>query len=149
MSTPDHAPSERSVVCAGILVADHLCTPIAHFPAAGELVAADELVLNVGGCASNAAAALDRMGVGVAICGKVGNDVFGRFVAESLVRFGVNVSALAVDPQLATSQTLIVNVKGQDRRFIRLLRRSGKGCRSRISTVFSTRRPRSSMSAAT
>ncbi len=99
-------------------MADHLCTPISHLPAAGELVTADELVLNIGGCASNAAMDLVRLGVRATVCGKVGNDVFGRFVAETLVANGVDVRALTIDPQRATSQTLIVNVKGQDRRFI-------------------------------
>jgi sugar/nucleoside kinase (ribokinase family) len=113
-----HRGLPRRVVCAGVLVADHLCTPITHVPAAGELVQADELVLNIGGCASNAAIVLAKLGVGAAICGKVGSDVLGRFVADSLVSHGVDVSALAVDPSLATSQTLIINVKGQDRRFI-------------------------------
>ena len=42
------------VVCAGMVVTDHLCTPIDHLPAAGELVAVDELVLNIGGGAANA-----------------------------------------------------------------------------------------------
>ena len=72
------------VVCAGVLVADHLSTPIDHAPAAGELVAADELVLNIGGCACNAAMAMARLGVQATICGKVGDDVFGRFVADNL-----------------------------------------------------------------
>lgn len=106
------------VVCAGVIVADHLCTPISHLPAAGELVMADELVLNIGGCASNAAMTLSRLGVRAAVCGKVGDDVFGRFVAETLSGQGVDVRALAVDSERATSQSLIVNVKGQDRRFI-------------------------------
>ena len=75
-------------------------------------------MLNVGGCASNAAVVLAKLGVASAVCGKVGDDVFGRFVAETLVEFGVDVSALTVDPDRATSQTLIVNVKGEDRRFI-------------------------------
>lgn len=108
----------RPVVCAGVLVADHLCTPISHLPAAGELVQADELILNIGGCASNAAVVLAKLGVRATICGRVGDDVLGRFVADELVRFGVDVSALRIDPNYATSQTLIVNVKGQDRRFI-------------------------------
>lgn len=118
MSTPNLAAQQRPVVCAGVVVADHLCTPIARLPAAGELVAADDLVLNIGGCASNAAVVLAKLGVRTTICGKVGDDVFGRFVADSLVSYGVDVSALAVDPARATSQTLIVNVKGEDRRFI-------------------------------
>jgi sugar/nucleoside kinase (ribokinase family) len=106
------------VVCAGIVVADHLCTPISHLPAAGELVMADDLRLNIGGCASNVAVDLARLGVRSAICGKVGDDSFGRFVTETLSDQGVDVSSLGVDPNRATSQTLIVNVKGQDRRFI-------------------------------
>ena len=101
----------------GIFVADHPCTPIDHLPTAGELVAADELILNIGGCASNTAVVLAKLGVRATLCQKVGDDVFGRFVKETLVGFGVDVSAVSVDPALPTSQTLIVNVKGQDRRF--------------------------------
>ena len=106
------------VVCAGIVVADHLCTPIDHLPAPGELVMADDLVLNIGGCASNAAMDLARLGIRAAVCGRVGNDAFGRFVAETLAEHDVDCHALAVDPRRATSQSLIVNVRGQDRRFI-------------------------------
>jgi sugar/nucleoside kinase (ribokinase family) len=114
---PPRSP-EIPVVCAGVVVADHLCTPIDHVPAAGELVAVDDLLLNIGGCASNAAVDLARLGVRSAICGKVGDDVFGRFVAETLVGHGIDVTALGIDATRATSQTLIVNVRGEDRRFI-------------------------------
>ena len=79
---------------------------------------ADELLLNIGGCASNAAVVLAKLGVRATICGKVGDDAFGRFVADTLVAHGIDVSALGLDPQRATSQTLIINVRGQDRRFI-------------------------------
>jgi sugar/nucleoside kinase (ribokinase family) len=101
-----------------VVVADHLCTPIGHLPEAGELVMADDLVLNIGGCASNAAVDLAKLGVPSAICGRVGDDVFGRFVAETLAAFGVDCRGLVVDPGRPTSQTLIVNVRDQDRRFI-------------------------------
>src|SRR3954464_5558903 len=79
------------VVCAGMVVTDHLCTPISHLPAAGELVAADELVLNIGGGAGNAAVALARLGVRAAICARVGDDIFGRFATETLRDNGVDV----------------------------------------------------------
>ena len=111
-------PAQPAVVCAGIVVADHLCTPIDHLPAAGELVMADDLVLNIGGCASNAAMDLARLGFRSSVCGRVGNDAFGRFVADTLAEHDVDCRALAVDPHRATSQSLIVNVRGQDRRFI-------------------------------
>jgi sugar/nucleoside kinase (ribokinase family) len=106
------------VVCAGVVVADHISTPIDHLPAAGELVAADDLILTLGGCASNAAVDLAKLGIRSSVCGRVGDDAFGRFVSETLAGRGVDVHALRVDPTRPTSQTLIVNVKGQDRRFI-------------------------------
>lgn len=106
------------VVCAGVVVADHVCSPIARIPAGGGLMLADDLVLNIGGCASNAAVDLAKLGIRAAICGKVGDDVFGRFVSETLVAHGVDVRGLAIDASRATSQTMIINVKGEDRRFI-------------------------------
>jgi sugar/nucleoside kinase (ribokinase family) len=106
------------VVCAGLVVADHLCPPLDHLPRAGELIAVNELVLNIGGGAANTAVDLARLGVTAAICARVGDDIFGRFATESLRANRVDTTALKVDPRLATSQTLIVNVRGQDRRFI-------------------------------
>jgi sugar/nucleoside kinase (ribokinase family) len=106
------------VLCAGIVVADHVCTPIPHLPAAGELVMAERLLLTIGGCAANAAVDLVKMGVRAAVAGRVGGDAFGRIVADLLREAGVDVSALRVTPHADTSQTLIVNVAGQDRRFI-------------------------------
>jgi sugar/nucleoside kinase (ribokinase family) len=61
---------------------------------------------------------LARLGVPTAVCGRVGQDIFGRFVAETLSLQNVDCRSLSFDPHLATSQTLIVNVRGQDRRFI-------------------------------
>ena len=106
------------VLCAGIVVADHVCTPVSHVPAAGELVMADGMLLTIGGCAANAAVDLAKMGVRAAVVGKVGADTFGRVVTEMLQVAGVDISAIAASPTAATSQTLIVNVQGQDRRFI-------------------------------
>lgn len=106
------------VLCAGIVVADHVSSPISHLPAAGELVPADQLVLTIGGCAANVAVDLVKLGVSAAVVGRVGGDVFGRVVADMLRQRQVDVSSLQVSPELDTSQTLIVNVAGQDRRFI-------------------------------
>jgi sugar/nucleoside kinase (ribokinase family) len=110
--------SNPEVLCAGIIVADHICTPVSHCPAAGELVMADKMLLTIGGCAANAAVDLVKMGVAAAVVGRVGDDVFGHVVAEMLGGAGVDVSCLKVSPGRETSQTLIVNVQDQDRRFI-------------------------------
>ncbi len=118
MSDLQHEREPCPVVCAGVVVADHLCTPIDHIPVAGELVMADDLVLNIGGCAANAATVLAKLGVRASLCGRVGDDAFGRYVAETLAAHGVDCRSLTFDDHLSTSQSLIVNVKGQDRRFI-------------------------------
>jgi sugar/nucleoside kinase (ribokinase family) len=106
------------VLCAGIIVADHVCTPISHLPSAGELVMADGMLLSIGGCAANTAVDLAKMEVDVAIAARVGADVFGRVVTDILRDARVDGSCLKTSAALETSQTLIVNVQGQDRRFI-------------------------------
>src|SRR5262249_16072860 len=110
--------SQSQVVCAGLVVADHVCPPLDHLPRAGELVTVDALVLNIGGGAANTAVDLARLGVTATICAGVGDDIFGRFAIETLKAHNVDTTALKIDPSFATSQTLIDNVLGQDRRFI-------------------------------
>jgi sugar/nucleoside kinase (ribokinase family) len=110
--------AKAEVLCAGIIVADHVSSPISHLPAAGELVLAEQLLLTIGGCAANVAVDLVKLNVSAGVLGCVGDDVFGRVVAEMLRERQVDVSALGVRPGMDTSQTLIVNVAGQDRRFI-------------------------------
>jgi sugar/nucleoside kinase (ribokinase family) len=106
---------------AGILVADHLCTPIARVPKAGELILADALPLSIGGCAANVAMDLARLGINVAISGCVGADAFGDFVRSTLELRGVGTDSLRTLEGVGTSGTLIINVAGEDRRFIHSL----------------------------
>ncbi len=82
-----------------MVVVDHLTPPIARLPRAGELVPVDQLVLNIGGGAANTAVDLTRLGVGVSICARVGDDILGRFATETLVAHGVDVKALRIDPR--------------------------------------------------
>lgn len=117
-----------SVDClsVGLLVADHLCTPISHLPKAGELVLADRLELNIGGCASNAAMDLARNDVHVAVVGCVGNDAFGQFIIDTLDRARVDCGSIRKLADIGTSATLIVNVQGEDRRFIHTIGANGR-----------------------
>lgn len=111
-------PKSADVLCAGIIVVDHVAAPIDHLPAAGELVLTDDCFLSIGGCASNVAVDLAKQGVSVNVCGLIGDDSFGNFARDFLEKSGIETSGLAVAKGVSTSQTLIVNVKGQDRRFI-------------------------------
>jgi sugar/nucleoside kinase (ribokinase family) len=87
-------------------------------PAAGELIMSDRLPLSIGGCASNMAVDLARVGVKVGIAGCVGCDPFGKFVIETLRSAGVETSGVRELEDVETSGTLILNVKGEDRRYI-------------------------------
>jgi sugar/nucleoside kinase (ribokinase family) len=110
--------SSHDVVCAGILVADHVSTPIDHMPASGELILADRLALTMGGCAANVAVNLTKLGADAMVSGRVGDDLFAGVLERMIRDAGVAGTNLIATSGIDTSQTLIVNVKGEDRRFI-------------------------------
>jgi len=72
----------------------------------------------VGGCAANTAADLRRLGRSPSVLGKVGEDLFGGFVRQDLQQLGIETSFVRATPAYPTSCTFIVNVRGQDRRYI-------------------------------
>ena len=109
------------VVCLGILVADLFADPIDALPEAGQLKVTDRFLLSAGGCATNTAACLRRLGRTVKVLGKVGVDLFGDFVLEDLERLGIDASNINRSKTHPTSGTCIVNIKGEDRRYIHCL----------------------------
>ena len=106
------------VICAGILVADLFIPPLSNLPAAGELVATADFLTDSGGCAANVATALAKLDVAVGVAGKLGHDLFGDFILQDLSAKGVNTDAVSRSATYGTSKTVILPVKGQDRRYI-------------------------------
>lgn len=109
---------EIDCLCTGILFSDVVCSPVDRAPDEGELVAPDRIELALGGCASNTALNLARLGVKVGVSGCVGEDVFGQFIADQLRGGGVDIEGIHRLPGIHTACTMVINVKGQDRRFI-------------------------------
>ena len=72
--TPDSHPE---VLCAGIIVADAIATPVDEPPEPGLLRLVDSVELATGGCALSTATALARLGARTALCGCVGDDLLG------------------------------------------------------------------------
>jgi len=105
-------------LATGIIVADHVCLPIERIPRAGELILTERMDLTTGGCATNVGVDLAKLGRKVAVVGKVGRDIFGRFVRESLEAAGVDSRHVVDSEHRETSGTLLINVRGEDRRFI-------------------------------
>jgi sugar/nucleoside kinase (ribokinase family) len=127
VASSDHPLPASGPAClsTGILVADHLCSPIDHVPRAGELLLADQLPLAIGGCAANVAMGLARLGVNVGVVGCVGRDPFGQFIKQTLAAEGIGVSLIHELENIETSGTLIINVQGEDRRFIHTVGANG------------------------
>lgn len=105
-------------LCAGIIVADIVCQPIEKSPPAGALIKTDGIEFSIGGCSSNMAVDMVRLGMKVGLSGRVGNDLFGREVRERLHSAGVDTTRLETSDQTPTSSTFVLNVKNEDRRFI-------------------------------
>lgn len=102
----------------GILFADVACAPVDHVPKAGELVATERMQLALGGCASNTALDLAKVGVEVGVAGCVGDDPFGRFIVEALSVDRVDTRGIRKIDSLGSACSMVINVSGEDRRFI-------------------------------
>ena len=106
------------VGCAGILVADMLCGPMAELPKEGQLLAVDAMPSKSGGCAGNAAVGLAKQGLAVDVVGCLGKDAAAKIVLSSLEDCGVNCEQVTCCDGYPTSQTVILLVEGHDRRYI-------------------------------
>jgi sugar/nucleoside kinase (ribokinase family) len=116
--TESDADRAHDCLCAGIIVADQVCEPIAAFPPPGGLALSPRMTFTIGGCSANVAADLAKLGLSVGLHGCVGNDLFGRALAEMMTAAGVDSRGLMTMPDRPTSGTFVINVKGEDRRFV-------------------------------
>ena len=90
-------------------------------PTPGTSVDGDDFVAGPGGKGGNAAVAATRLGARTAIVGRVGNDGRGRALLDALMREGVDVSAVGVDPAASTGAAVIqVDRTGEKQTFASL-----------------------------
>ena len=104
--------------CAGILVADTFCGPMAALPDAGQLMALAAMPSKPGGCAANVAIDLAKQGASVDVAGCVGDDAAAQLVLAGLKAHGVCCEGVVVTEHHPTSTTVILLVEGQDRRYL-------------------------------
>ncbi|MDR1382413.1 MAG: carbohydrate kinase family protein [Planctomycetaceae bacterium] len=114
-----HTIKKHDCLCLGILFADVVCQPISHLPTPGELVPTERVELSLGGCASNVAINLSRFNLSVGLSGCIGDDPFSNYIAQTLASVpGVDISRLRRVPNMGPGTSMIINVHGEDRRFI-------------------------------
>ena len=120
------------VCCLGILVADAVGSPIDEVPPKGRLKLFDRMELHIGGCAANSGIAMARLGLDVTVAGKVGEDIFGRFVMETLEGHGVDPAGVVVDGSVSTSFTFIMVGSDGQRRFVHTMGANAALCEDDI-----------------
>ena len=120
------------VACVGILVADAMAKPVDKIPAKGKLALVDSLTLFTGGCAANACVDMSKIGLNVALIGKIGNDGFGKFMKNALEEKGIDTGGLIVDEDGATSASLVIVNEDGERSFIHCLGSNATFCEKDI-----------------
>ena len=102
------------VLSIGIFVADVIAKPVNELPETGKLEVVDKVELYTGGCAVSAAIDMSRLGLNVAIAGKVGNDGFGKFLLSALEGEGINSSGVIITDDIGTSASVAaINSEGE------------------------------------
>ncbi len=106
------------VACVGVLVADTVVQTVERMPGTGKLAVYDNISLYSGGCASNAAIDLAKLGAKAAIVGMVGQDGFGSFLKAELIKFGVDTKGLSESDAACTSASVVLIDGNGERSFI-------------------------------
>src|SRR5215472_13295603 len=106
------------VGCAGLLVEDTFCGPIAALPAEGGLLVLEDMPVTAGGCAANVAIDLAKQGMAVDVVGCVGRDGGGEVIIRTLETQRVGCSLVRRVDGYPTSHTVILLIEGQDRRYL-------------------------------
>jgi ribokinase len=92
-----------------------------RLPEAGETVVGSRFLTYPGGKGANQAVAAARMGAETAMVGRVGDDIFGPQLIDSLAAAGVDVSGVAVEPGANSGIAVITIDASSQNRIIQIL----------------------------
>lgn len=120
MSPPAATKWPVDVTCLGIIVADVFARPVRALPNPGGLHLVEDIALRGGGCALNTATTLARLGLSVALAGKLGTDAFGDYLAHLADARGLGCAFLVRDERSMTSASIVLVDEGGERSFLHL-----------------------------
>jgi sugar/nucleoside kinase (ribokinase family) len=106
------------VLCLGIIVGDFIAKPVETMPERGKLTFVEKTELHIGGCATNTGIVAKKLGVDVAIIGKVGNDNLGRFIINKLKEEGIDTEFIKISDRFTTSGTSVLVHSDGERSFL-------------------------------
>ncbi len=101
------------VLVIGSLNAD-LVVRAPHFPAPGETITGDDLVILPGGKGANQSVAAARQGSSVAMLGRVGKDNFGELLLDNLKNNHVDTKQIKREDASTGTAMIIVDQRGQN-----------------------------------
>jgi len=104
----------------GELNVDIIAAGLERLPELGKEILAPSLELRMGSSSAICAAAASKLGLQVGFIGKVGDDLYGRFVLQRLGELGVDTGPIIVDPSIRTGATIAIST-AVDRGFITYL----------------------------
>ncbi|MEK4384483.1 carbohydrate kinase [Solibacillus sp. FSL W7-1464] len=103
----------KKILCIGELLIDFFTT---HTEVS--ILEAKTFEKQAGGAPANVAATIAMLGGQAHFCGKVGDDVFGHFLKQTLEQTGVHTDQLILDPSAATTLAFVSRQKDGERDFI-------------------------------
>jgi len=115
---PSTSAHPLEVICAGIVIADCVARPVVKQALPGQLELVEHIGLYAGGSAFNTASDLVRLGLGVSLVGRVGEDGFGDFLMHAAKRAGCDTEFLSRDPHAPSSATLVTVDPSGERAFL-------------------------------
>ena len=118
MSNLSSQVNDFEITCVGILVYDIALPSLKSMPYPGELVQIKTPIHQIGGSAANTAIGLSKLGRKVSVIGYVGNDEIAIILAKNLKDNNIETSGVQFSPVNNTSQSIHINLIGDDRRFI-------------------------------
>ena len=106
------------VACAGIVVADCVARPVLKQPQLGQLELVETIGLYSGGSAASTGYDLAKLGVNVALIGRIGEDGFGDFLEAEATKVGCDSTLLKRDSTAGTSSSLVTVTPDGERTFL-------------------------------
>lgn len=110
----NHKSHKPSILVVGSANMDMVIS-CERFPVPGETILAGDFIMNPGGKGANQAVAAAKLGGDVRFLGKIGGDVFGEQIRQSLLSEGVRSDCLLTDEHTSSGIAVIaVNADGQN-----------------------------------
>ncbi len=108
----------KRVACIGSVTTDILVKPADAIPAPGVLQYVDDVQMHVGGCASNAAMDMGKLGIPSELLCLVGEDNFGNFVKATAAQTGVGIQGVKSRAGVPTTGSVVCIGSTGERSFL-------------------------------